>query len=55
VLWDGCTQLACAEARDAFLFASYNLGHLVFLLNFRLDEFYNWARRSTLDTQDVSR
>lgn len=33
----------------AFLVASYLFGRLVFLLGFRLDEFYDWARRYTLN------
>lgn len=33
------------------LFASYLFGHLVFLLGSWLDEFYDWARRYTLNTQ----
>lgn len=35
----------------AFLFASYLLGHLIFLLGSWLDDFYDWARRYTLNTQ----
>lgn len=35
----------------AFLFASYLFGHLVFLLGSWLDEFYDWARHHTLNTQ----
>jgi 8-oxo-dGTP pyrophosphatase MutT (NUDIX family) len=34
-----------------FLFASYLLGHLVFLLGSWLDELYDWARRHTLNDQ----
>ena len=39
------------QAWAAFLFASYLFGHLVFLLGSWLDEFYDWARRYTLNTQ----
>jgi 8-oxo-dGTP pyrophosphatase MutT (NUDIX family) len=51
VLGDGYSKLAGAEAGAAFLFASYLFGHLVFLLGSWLDEFYDWARRHTLNTQ----
>jgi 8-oxo-dGTP pyrophosphatase MutT (NUDIX family) len=51
VLGDRYAKLAGAEAWAAFLFASYLFGHLVFLLGSWLDEFYNWARRHTLNTQ----
>jgi 8-oxo-dGTP pyrophosphatase MutT (NUDIX family) len=44
-------QLAGAESWAAFLFASYLFGHLVFLLGSWLDEFYDWARRYTLNAQ----
>src|SRR3954463_12233747 len=44
-------QLTGAEAWAAFLFASYLFGHLIFLLGSWLDEFYDWARRYTLNTQ----
>ena len=37
----------------AFLFASYLFGHLVFLLGSWLDEFYDWARRYTLNKQII--
>lgn len=40
-----------AEAWAAFLFSSYLLGHLIFLLGSWLDEFYDWARRRTLNAQ----
>lgn len=39
------------QARAASLFASYLLGHLVFLLGSWLDEFYDWARRYTLNAR----
>lgn len=45
VLGDRYTQLAGAQAWVAFLFASYLLGHLVFLLGSWLDEFCDWPRR----------
>jgi 8-oxo-dGTP pyrophosphatase MutT (NUDIX family) len=44
-------KLAGTEAWVAFLFASYLFGHLIFLLGSWLDEFYDWARRYTLNTQ----
>ncbi len=47
------SKLAGAEAWAAFLFASYLFGHLVFLLGSWLDEFYDWARRHTLNAQIV--
>jgi ADP-ribose pyrophosphatase YjhB (NUDIX family) len=51
VLGDRYATLAGAEAWAAFLFASYLFGHLVFLLGSWLDEFYDWARRYTLNAQ----
>jgi 8-oxo-dGTP pyrophosphatase MutT (NUDIX family) len=51
VLGDRYSELAAPEAWAAFLFASYLLGHLVFLLGSWLDEFYDWARHYTLNTQ----
>jgi 8-oxo-dGTP pyrophosphatase MutT (NUDIX family) len=51
VLGDRYEKLAGAEAWTAFLFASYLLGHIVFLLGSWLDEIYDWARRYTLNTQ----
>lgn len=39
------------EALAVFLFASYLLGHLIFLLSSWLDELYDWARRQTLNKQ----
>jgi hypothetical protein len=42
VLGDRYAQLAGAEAWAAFLFASYLFGHLVFLLAFRPNDFYDW-------------
>lgn len=46
-----CVQLTGATGWAAFLFASYLFGHLVFLLGSWLDEFYDWARRHTLNAQ----
>ena len=51
VLGDRYCNLAGAQAWAAFLFASYLFGHLVFLLGSWLDEFYDWARRYTLNVQ----
>jgi 8-oxo-dGTP pyrophosphatase MutT (NUDIX family) len=51
VLGDRFGNLTGAEAWAAFLFASYLFGHLIFLLGSWLDEFYDWARRHTLNTQ----
>lgn len=50
VLGDRYAKLADAGAWGAFLFVGYLFGHLVFLLGFWLDEFYDWARRYTLKT-----
>ena len=50
-LRDRYAKLADAEAWAVFLFASYLFSHLVFLLGSWLDEFYDWARRYTLNTQ----
>jgi 8-oxo-dGTP pyrophosphatase MutT (NUDIX family) len=51
VLGDRYDKLDGAQAWAAFLFASYLFGHLIFLLGSWLDEFYDWARRCTLNTQ----
>lgn len=51
VLGDRYAKLDGAQAWAAFWFASYLFGHLVFLLGSWLDEFYDWARRYTLNTQ----
>jgi hypothetical protein len=51
VLGDRYSVLVGAGAWAAFLFASYLFGHLVFLLGSWLDEFYDWARRYTLNAQ----
>jgi len=48
---DRYATLAGAQAWAAFLSAGYLFGHLVFLLGSWLDEFYDWARRYTLNTQ----
>ena len=39
------------QAVAVFLFASYLLGHLIFLLGSWLDSLYDWARRNTLNAQ----
>jgi ADP-ribose pyrophosphatase YjhB (NUDIX family) len=44
-------EIQGAEALLVFLFASYLLGHLIFLLSSWFDEFYDWARRHTLNKQ----
>lgn len=51
VLGGRASELVGAEGWAAFLFMSYLLGHLVFLLGSWLDAFYVWARRYTLNTQ----
>lgn len=51
VLGDGYAELAGAQAWAAFLFASYLLGHLVFLLGSWLDGIYDWLRDRTLNWQ----
>jgi ADP-ribose pyrophosphatase YjhB (NUDIX family) len=51
VLRDCYAKLDGTQAWAVFLFASYLFGHLVFLLGSWLDEFYDWARRYTLNTQ----
>lgn len=51
VLGDRYAKLGGAQAWAALLFASYLFGHLVFLLGSWLDEFYDWVRRYTLNTQ----
>ncbi|SEJ19770.1 hypothetical protein SAMN04244579_03457 [Azotobacter beijerinckii] len=53
VLGDRYAKLAGAEVWAVFLFASYLFGHLVFQLGSWLDEFYDWARRYTLNEQIV--
>src|SRR3954447_18713316 len=53
VLGDRYGKLAGAGGWGAFLFASYLLGHLIFLLGSWLDEIYDWARRHTLNAQIV--
>ena len=50
LLWDRYAALDGTNAWAAFLFASYLFGHLVFLLGYWLDEFYDWARDYTLRT-----
>lgn len=51
LLGDRYAQLAGAQAWAAFLFASYLLGHLVFLLGSWLDGIYDWLRDQTLNWQ----
>lgn len=51
VLGDRYATLDGAEAWAAFLFASYLLGHLVFLLCSWLDGIYDWLRDRTLNWQ----
>ena len=41
--WVRCDALGGAQARAAFLFASYFFGHLIFLFGSWLDEFYDWV------------
>jgi 8-oxo-dGTP pyrophosphatase MutT (NUDIX family) len=53
VLGDRYASLTGAQGWAVFLFASYLLGHLAFLLGSWLDEFYDWARRYTLNVQVV--
>ena len=50
-LGDRYAKLAGAQAWAAFLFVSYLFGHLIFLLGSWLDDFYDWARRYTVNTQ----
>ena len=50
-LWNRYIDLHGPQAWIVFLFASYLFGHLIFLLGSWLDEFYDWARRYTLDKQ----
>ena len=51
VLADRYATFSSTQAWVAFLIASYLFGHLVFLLGFWLDEFYDRAGRYTLNTQ----
>lgn len=51
VLGDRYANLDEAQSWAVFLFASYLLGHLVFLIGSWLDEFYDWARSYTLNRQ----
>ena len=48
MLGDRDATLVGAEAWAAFLFASYLLGHLVFLLGSWLDGIYDWLWDRTL-------
>jgi hypothetical protein len=51
VLGDRYGRLDGAEAGAVFLFASYLVGHLVFLFGSFLDELYDWLRFYTLNHQ----
>jgi hypothetical protein len=51
VLGDRYGKLVGSEAWTAFLFAICIFGHVDFLLGSWLDEFYDWARRFTLNTR----
>ncbi len=51
VLGDRYAKLEGTQAWAAFLFASYLLGHLVFLLGSWLDGIYDWLRDRTLNWQ----
>src|SRR5262249_24646474 len=44
-------MLAEAQVVAAFLFASYLVGQLVFLLGSLLDEIYDWLRNRTMNWQ----
>ena len=49
--WVGFDRLEGTEDWAVFLFASYLLGHIVFLAGSWLDDFYDWVRGYTLNTQ----
>jgi 8-oxo-dGTP pyrophosphatase MutT (NUDIX family) len=49
--WVGFHRLEGTEDWAVFLFASYLLGHIVFLAGSWLDDFYDWVRGYTLNTQ----
>lgn len=51
VLPERYDKLAGSEAWAIFLFSSYLLGHLIFLLGSRLDVLYDWLRDRTLHWQ----
>jgi NUDIX domain len=51
VLGQEYSALVDTKGWTAFLFTSYLVGHLVFLLGSWLDEFYDWARGHTLNAQ----
>jgi len=51
ILGDRASELVGTGAWAAFLFVSYLLGHLSFLLGSWLDEFYDWVRGYTLNAQ----
>jgi ADP-ribose pyrophosphatase YjhB (NUDIX family) len=48
---DRYAEINRVEGWVAFAVASYLLGHLIFLLSSWLDEFYDWARRRTVNSQ----
>src|SRR6516164_7542581 len=47
----GFEKLDRADSWAIFLFVSYLLGHIVFLVGSWLDDFYDWVRGYTLNTQ----
>lgn len=51
VLGRSGSSLADAQGWAAFLFVSYLLGHLIFLVSSWFDDAYDWFRSSTLDAQ----
>jgi hypothetical protein len=55
VLADRYIRLEGVQAWAAFRFFSHRFGDLVFLLGAWLDEFFDWARRSSLDVHDTCR
>ena len=55
VLADLYTGLDGVQAWAAFRFSSHRFGDLVFLLGAWLDEFFVWARRTSLDVHDACR
>jgi hypothetical protein len=55
VLGDRYTRLDGVQAWAAFRFSSHRFGDLVLLLGTWLDEFFDWARRSSLDVHDACR
>lgn len=51
LLGQRCARLSGSEAWTVFLFASYLLGHITFLLGSWLDLMYDWLRSRTLNWQ----